>query len=151
MIDERINVDSIQREVQLIQSGRLTRNLAGKPPSSKVLYEAIAKDIANRARLTELRSQLTPEIGLLNRALANTESHVRYAYSDELSECGSTAEARKMILRRVLQSGHSLRDTLDVLVSGIDYTVKDIDQSSFGTSNLVKILMLLTERPGHVA
>lgn len=143
---EQVDQDKIREEVKNIQSIRPMRKLAGKTPSADALWDAMAKDLAYRARLIEIRSELSPRLMLLRTTIDSMNGYVNFRYGDELRAGASTATDKKAALRRILTNAHELQDEFEDLVEYVDLVIKDIDQASYAASNLTRLIQIILDK-----
>ena len=141
-IASTINLDEIDSEAKRLHSGRKSRALTGTSPGPNALTDASLQDSANRSRLTQIRVDLTKQEALLSAAIDAIRTHVSITYRNDLPEIGTKGE-RAAYLNQFLRKGVNLRVQLAVLMSIIDFYIKDIDQTGFALKNAVHILELV--------
>ena len=144
-ISKRIDTSKITIEVRMMHSERSSRPLKGTRPTNEKLYEAVAKDLAVRSRLTELKATLAVEIDLLEMTLEATNGHLRTKYV-EYFDSYKNVEEKKMLGKKILLRGHELAQSLQSAQSHIDMIIKDIDQAGFSMRNMVDLFKILHER-----
>jgi hypothetical protein len=144
-IDKRIDTSKITNEAKLLHAERKSRTLKGTRPTNDQLYEAVARDLAVRSRLTELKLNLTVESDNLATAQTTIAAHLRVSYAEFMTEY-KTQEDKKVLLRRVLRKGTELLERINSVSDQLDLLIKDIDQASFSLSHLVSLFKILHER-----
>ena len=80
-INARIDLKRDQEEIRLLADARTLPKMYGEPPTEMKLYNALAKEVANRARLTTLRCQLMIEDSFLKKLCEDMEAHLRNSLS----------------------------------------------------------------------
>ena len=145
VMEKRVDVNQILTEAKLLHAQRSARSLVGTRPTNEKLYEAVAKDLAVRGRLVELRMTLNVEIDNLSTTLATVTAHTMLKCDDVLSAY-KTVDARKTAMRKVTRRGSELLEKLKSADDQLSTIVKDIDQASFSLSHMVTLFKILHER-----
>jgi len=148
VVQERVDVETSFKEVMGLHASRLSRSLSGsKRYSPQTLIDANLKDLANRARMVEIRVKNDKQLSHLREAMAAMKRHIRTEYAEDLREF-STEGQRTAFTDRVLKSANEFLAEGESLLSTIDMLIKDVDQAGFSMRNNVELLKLLSSSKG---
>lgn len=150
LIKKRLDIERDRSEVMSIHASRGSRAIYGeKQYSKKVLYEANAKDLMHRSRLTEIREMNSIQISYLKEARDALHRYILTKYKIEMRSY-SNQQARKALLDSVTKAASEMIAESQALIDTIDMFIKDIDQAGHSIRHMVDILKLIAEKPGRV-
>jgi uncharacterized membrane-anchored protein YjiN (DUF445 family) len=137
-----INIQEVTREMQALHSTRKSRTLTSAKLSPSRLIDAILTDQACRSRLIEIKTLVYRNSELLSTAWKATRRHIRQSYDLE----SSTKAERDEELDNLFPGALSFKEEMSCLSDQIDLIVKDIDQTSYGTSSVKDLLKMVLDR-----
>jgi hypothetical protein len=147
---QRIDVDRSKNEALALHAGRLSRNLHGeKRYSPKHIIDANMQDMANRARMVEIRVKNDIQLSTLRSAIQAMRRHISTEYAEELREF-STAPQRSAFVDRVLKASVQLLEEGEALIELLDTLIKDIDQTSHTMRHIIEALKLVSEKGRNI-
>jgi hypothetical protein len=145
-VSARIDIEGATKEALALHSARLSRALHGeKRYSPKAIVDANMQDIANRARLVEIRVKHDKQLSLLKSAIDAMRRHISTEYSADLRDF-STVEQRRAFVDRVLKSPVQLHEEGVSMLETLDSLIKDLDQASHAMRHIVALLQMVQDK-----
>jgi hypothetical protein len=141
-------IDKILKEAEFLHQNRKSRSLHARKLSALDLQEAILNDMANRSRLTELRSLLSRQYELLGTAIETIKRHIRFHHRDDVDELAPKVGDKTALIDMILQSPLKTKSEIAGASEVLDIYIKDIDQAGYALRNSVDLLKLILDRRG---
>lgn len=146
----KLNPEKDRNEALALHASRTGRTLYGKKQfSGKSIMEASMQDLANRARLVEIRVQASIQISLLAEAVKRIRRYIMTEYADEL-KAYSTQASRTAMVDRIIHSALETVAEGEALLELLDTLVKDLDQGGYSLRNCISVLQLLDSSKGKI-
>lgn len=146
-----VDTEALYKEVESLHASRASRSLRSKAVTPKSLTQAITTDMANRARLVEIKTTCSRSKYLIEQAVSTARSHLRANYTDELkADYGNTAAEVNAGIDLLLSRFIRFESTINTLVADIDFHIKDIDQAGYGLRNLVDVMKLVLNNNANI-
>lgn len=147
---ERFKVESDRKEALSLHASRTSRTLHGDKRYSPIaLMDASLKDLSFRARLVEIRVQITLHTALLEEAVTAIKRYIRTEYYDELNNY-KTVDSRSALVDRLVASALDLQNEGSALIELLDTLIEDIDKASFHLKHMLDCLQLLDSSKGKI-
>lgn len=150
VISGRLKLEADRKEAWSMHASRTSRSLYGKDQFSLQKFEqAVLKDLSIRARMVEIRVQVSSNISMLDRAISDMRNHIQTEY-DDLLKPFKTVDRRRQAISRLVQSSTDLMADGEDLVSSLDMFIKDLDQANFSLRHIVDTMKLLDSSKGKI-
>lgn len=146
--DSAINLERVINEADMLHADRGSRKLHKINLEPTKLANASLQDMANRARLSELKARVYVQKMAIERAYEHCVAHISTQHRDVVKQYASNAGDRKMFVNKVL---HKLVESVATMTSTLDLLeiyIKDIDQSAWALRNATEMLKLLMDNRG---
>lgn len=144
-LEEKVDFDTVNKEIDNIHAGRTMRNLYGTTPGAEKISNAVLLDVRSRSRLVEIALKATRRHDTLDVVLDETRRYLIATYSEEAPRL-STKQERQTYFDQYLTRGLKLLASLKSITESANYIIKDIDQCSHSTRHLIDCLELLLSR-----
>lgn len=149
-VSSRLDVDSARQEILAIHASRASRSIYGEHQySKKVLYEANAKDLMHRSRLTEIRENISIQISYIRESRSALHRYILTRYKAEM-RAYSNQQSRSALLDSITHRALEVISENQSIIDSIDMFIRDIDQAGHNIRHMVDILKLIAEKPGRV-
>lgn len=150
VIAGRLKLEADRKEAWSMHASRTSRSLYGKDQFSLQKFEqAVLRDLSIRARMVEIRVQVSTNISMLERAITDMGNHIQTDYDDFLKPF-KTIDRRKQAVSRLVQSSADLMADGEDLISSLDLFIKDLDQANFSLRHIVDTMKLLDSSKGKI-
>ncbi len=147
---KRVDLEANRNEAIASHATRTSRQLHGKKQySPKALLEASMNDLSVRARLVEIRVNVSIHIELLEEACDALRRYIFTQYREQMNEFQNEAQ-RKALIERVQGVALEIKTEGNSLLTTLDHIIKDIDQASHLLRNMVEMLKLIDSSKGKV-
>jgi hypothetical protein len=146
--DGAINLEKIEDEARILHESRTSRKLYKIALEPTSLAQATLKDMAHRARLSELKARVYVQKTAIEHANATCTAHIGTKYRKFIAQVATNAGDRKLVYTKILtpliQQISEMESTLELL----EIYIKDIDQAAWGLRNATEMLKLLMDNRG---
>lgn len=145
-IQKSIDIDAIIDECRVLHNSRISTKIKDNKGQFKpeMLIDANAIDLANRARMTYLASDLQLKLSKLNSAMEAFENYLLNEYSTAYQL--KTVEARKRFAKLIMKTQLKYYQQGMAALDFINALIKDIDQTGYGLRNMVDLIKILSEK-----
>jgi hypothetical protein len=142
VISENVDVEKLDTEVMNLHAGRSSRRLYGSVPTADKMINAALQDGSNRSRIAEIRTELTKQLALVERATSTIKKYILNEFREQTSGLKTKGE-RMSYADQYVARGVALIGTLEDLISRCDFLIKDIDQMGFSLKVSMTALTIL--------
>lgn len=148
--DTALDLEKIEREADLSHANRASRRLFKIALEPTSLAHAAMQDMANRARLSELKARIYVQKCSLMNAQEQCTAHLATRHREFLQKSGSTVADRKMVVIRILKPLVQAISEMDSTLELLEIYIKDIDSAAWALRNATEMLKLLMDNRGKV-
>lgn len=145
-----VDLDVLEKEAKRLHTARPSRNLYKSNMTPTLLWQALATDMSNRARLIEVNASVFKQSQLLEAATNHVRLYLSTQYKEDIDDEARTVAAKKQYLDNVMSLATKQIAEMKAFCELIQFYVKDIDQAGYALTNAVKLLSLTVERPNQV-
>ena len=146
--DSKLDLEKIEREADLSHANRTSRRLYKIALEPTSLAQAAMQDMANRARLSELKARIYVQRCALMSAQEQCTAHLSTRHRAFLQKNGSTVADRKMVVVRILKPLVQAIAEMDSTLELLEIYIKDIDAAAWALRNATEMLKLLMDNRG---
>lgn len=130
VIRESMDFEKIWAEVQRLHAGRSSRNLYGSMPTVEKMTKAALQDGAVRARLAEIRVEMSGQLSSLREANLAIKKHILHEFRSHTAGLRTKGE-RMSFAERHIERGISLESKFEDMIARCDFLIKDVDQMNY--------------------
>lgn len=138
---ESVDLAALEKEAKTLHQSRPSRHLTPKQISPRVLTEAHMRDIANRARLVEIRVSLAEHQAQLELCVRTVRGFLTIEFGD--ASPATNRDDRRAYFDRYFRNGIAFLDEVNRIIAMLDLFIKDLDQCGFSMRNLVTLLQMI--------
>jgi hypothetical protein len=138
---ESMDLASVVREAKSLHAGRTSRTLHTSDIGPKMLTEALFKDLSYRARMVELRVNVSDKRDRLHTTVDVVRRYLMHRYGEKLGL--KSQVSRRQFFDTLFREGIETMARMQSISEMLDMFIKDIDQAGYALKNAVALLQLV--------
>lgn len=147
---EGLNLQKYTEEMKILHDSRPGRKLYKMALEPTRLSDASMKDMANRARLSEMKANVFAQKAALDKAYAEALDHLCTKYARFIADSATNATDRKHVTNKILSRLRNRIAELQASLDQLDIYMVDIDKAGWSLRLAMDAYTSITERAGRV-